>query len=105
MIAARQAISREQNWVTLLNSGVTHVFLKPTDASDTTVPTGQIRARLFGGGSVSFQLASWEDGQVNGTSRNFGSVSLNQDSIHQVEFNLDRLASDAEEESEEEDGE
>ena len=49
-----------------------------------------MRVQISGGGSLSFVLDKWTDSLIEGTSRTFGAVQFNPNSIRQVELNLER---------------
>jgi hypothetical protein len=50
----------------------------------------ELRAFFAGGGTVAFQLESWQDQKISGRSGNFGPVSFDPRCIRQLQFNLDR---------------
>jgi hypothetical protein len=68
-------------------------FAQPSAATEPRGPW-QVRALFPGGGSVSFQLRTWDDKQVSGQSAVFGALSFQPGAIRELEFNLDRPRSE-----------
>lgn len=59
----------------------------PSEESESDNPQ-QIRAHFAGGGSLSFNLVSWNDDLLIGKSQHFGDLQFKSAAIRQIEFNL-----------------
>jgi hypothetical protein len=81
----------------VLEGNLLHVPIERVTQIDFALPTTnaeprgpwQVRAMFPGGGSVSFELKTWDDKQVSGQSAVFGALNFKPSAIRELEFNLD----------------
>jgi hypothetical protein len=69
---------------------IKQIQLHQSEPTDDTFEEEDVRVQISGGGSLSFVLDKWTDSLIEGTSRTFGPVQFNPNSIRQVELNLER---------------
>ena len=77
-------------------SRVTQIFFANADTNSIAPSPWEIQASVSGGGTISFALEKWNNEKVFGQNKNFGKISLNPQSIRQIQFNpgKPKLASD-----------
>jgi len=64
-------------------------FHQTEDANAATdAEPNRVRAHFAGGGSLSFDLVSWDQDQLKGQSEHFGPLAFTSSAIRQIEFNL-----------------
>ena len=66
-----------------------YAFADVAEESDILNSSSFIRASLFGGGKITFNLNSWDEGKVLGASPVFGDLSFKSDLVRQVVFSLE----------------
>jgi hypothetical protein len=69
---------------------VTQIVLNQPDPKPRVSEPWEIRVDVSGGGTVGFQLDKWSGDRVTGTSANFGAMTVNPQSIRQIQFNSGR---------------
>jgi hypothetical protein len=72
---------------------VTQIRFAKAGAVTNTIP-GEVRASFPGGESVMFTMEKWNGTEVKGTSRTFGPVVFDPNSIREMQFNLSRPEDD-----------
>lgn len=66
---------------------VTQIFFRGATTNATAGEPWEIQASVAGGGTISFALQKMGDGKILGENKNFGKISLNSESIRQIQFN------------------
>ena len=66
---------------------VTHVFLGGGATNSIPRTTWEVQASLAGGGTISFDLEKWGPEKILGQNKHFGKVSLDSQSVRQMQFN------------------
>jgi hypothetical protein len=72
---------------------VTQIRFAKAGAVTNTI-SGEVRASFPGGESVMFTMEKWNGTEVKGTSRTFGPVVFDPNSIREMQFNLSRPEDD-----------
>jgi hypothetical protein len=67
---------------------VTQMLFSQAEAPSEPPGPWRVRAHFPGGGSISFQLETWDDKAVTGRSAIFGPLAFQRAAIREVEFNL-----------------
>lgn len=82
------AVTIPQTTLEIPISRITQIFLQQAGGTAPAQKPWEIRVDVSGGGTVAFELDKWTAGKVSGQSANFGALSVNPQSIRQVQFNL-----------------
>jgi hypothetical protein len=69
---------------------VTQIVLNQPNPKARAIEPWEIRVDVSGGGTVAFQLDTWGENRVSGTSANFGNLAVHPQSIRQIQFNAGR---------------
>jgi hypothetical protein len=64
--------------------------------AETNMTPGEVRVSFPGGESVVLAMDKWDATEVKGTSRTFGPLAFDPKSIREVQFNLNRVATEVE---------
>ncbi len=74
---------------------ITQIEFAQTNAPADSPGPWAVRAHFPGGGSISFQLKSWDSKTVAGQSAVFGALAFQPDAIRELEFNLNHAKEQA----------
>jgi hypothetical protein len=69
---------------------VTQIFFGGANTNPVPRNLWEIQASISGGGTISFALEKWNNDQVLGQNKNFGKISLDPETIREVQFNLNQ---------------
>ena len=70
---------------------VNQIFFANESTNAVPASPDALRAYFAGGGIVAFDLLEWKEGQVSGTTHNFGPIQFDAQVVRQLQFNLARV--------------